>query len=468
MAVARMRSAMHRRGGPPATVRSAVEAVSVLALLLSTTTSASPAHADLIGCGDVITQDTVLTSDIGPCAGHGIVIGSSDITLDLNGHSVTGDPQLRRSPDKAGLLLRQVSGVTVQNGTVQRFDAGVAIIGGAGNAVLRTTLRDNVNYRIVTGRDGPHAVDPQEGPYCDFGDGVAVFRSDANVIEHNVLSRNGPYSGVALVSDSNGNAVSNNRIVDNDVLNRGPGDTMTTCGLVNEGGAEGGTSRASQDAGVRIEGPGAEGNVVEGNQIRRSGLAGVFVNAHDPRSQANNGNNLIRSNVISDTGKTTHGRDYRASGIHFADPSPTHIHASYGNTIEGNYSSRNFANGMEIEGGNPDHGNVIRHNVVNHNGLDGLHVSPESHHNTLIGNRGFGNGSRADEVSSPYSSYDGVDGGDYSPNCDSNNWTANHFGTVNQGCVAAGGTGSLGGPGYSGASLGEETGPLSRGRPGSL
>lgn len=448
--------------------RGRLGAIGVTTLVLWATAPVAPADADVVACGDLITEDTTLTDDIGPCPGHGIIVAADDVTVDLNGHTVTGDPELRGAPDKAGVLLRQVSGVTVQNGTIERFDAGVAIMGGGANAVRRVTLRDNVNYRVITGRDAPGDADPEEGPYCDFGDGVAVFRSDGNLIEHNHLVGNGPYSAVALVSDSDANVVSKNRIVDNDILNRGPGDTMTTCGLVNEGGGEGGTARASQDAGVRIEGPGADGNLVEGNQIRRSGLAGVFVNAHDPRSQANNGGNVIRRNVIAETGLRTYRRDYRASGIHFADPSPRHIHAAYGNTIEGNYSSRNLANGMEIEGGNPDHGNVIRDNVVNHNGLDGIHVSPESHHNTLSGNRGFGNGSRADEVSSPYATYDGVDGGDYSPDCDSNAWIGNHFGTVNQGCVSgAGGTGRVGGPGSSGASQGDDGGPLIRGRPGS-
>jgi hypothetical protein len=42
-----------------------------------------------VGCGDVITQDTTLDSDLSACPGDGIVIGASDITLDLGGHTVS-------------------------------------------------------------------------------------------------------------------------------------------------------------------------------------------------------------------------------------------------------------------------------------------------------------------------------------------------------------------------------------------
>ena len=52
---------------------------------------AAPALGSHIQCGDVITQDTTLDSDLIDCPGNGIVIGSPDITVDLNGHTIDGD-----------------------------------------------------------------------------------------------------------------------------------------------------------------------------------------------------------------------------------------------------------------------------------------------------------------------------------------------------------------------------------------
>jgi hypothetical protein len=54
-----------------------------------------------VRCGDVITQDTTLDSDLIDCPGDGIVIGASDITLDL-GDGIylgpeTGDNVARRN-----------------------------------------------------------------------------------------------------------------------------------------------------------------------------------------------------------------------------------------------------------------------------------------------------------------------------------------------------------------------------------
>ena len=53
--------------------------------------SGGQALASHVQCGDVITQDTTLDSDLIDCPGDGLVIGADDVTLDLNGHTVDGD-----------------------------------------------------------------------------------------------------------------------------------------------------------------------------------------------------------------------------------------------------------------------------------------------------------------------------------------------------------------------------------------
>jgi hypothetical protein len=192
------------------------------------------------------------------------------------------------SPDKAGIVLRQVRGVTVQNGSVAGFDAGVLIMGGGGNTVRGIAARDNVNYRIVTGRDSqPEDIVPDQGPYCELGDGITAFNSDNNRIEGNILFGNGPFSAISMVFDSDGNRVRNNDVHDNDILNETPGGAGTVCGSTANGPIPDpppfccdAFGRHSQDAGVRIEGPGAERNVVERNQLRRNGLAGILVSGY--------------------------------------------------------------------------------------------------------------------------------------------------------------------------------------------
>jgi dipeptidyl aminopeptidase/acylaminoacyl peptidase len=63
------------------------------------TRSAGQAVANHVQCGDVITQDTTLDSDLIDCPGDGLVIGADNITLDLNGHTIDGTG-LRRIADR--------------------------------------------------------------------------------------------------------------------------------------------------------------------------------------------------------------------------------------------------------------------------------------------------------------------------------------------------------------------------------
>lgn len=111
---------------------------------------------------------------------------------------------------------------------------------------------------------------------------------------------------------------------------------------------------------------------------------------------------------------------------------------SYGNVIEGNNSSRNFAAGIEITGPTPgsgavgEHGNTIRSNVTNPNLLDGIHLAEGTVRTTVTGDRGYHHGLHSDlvaEISDGdiYANWDGVDGGDYTPGCGSNDWSRNRF-----------------------------------------
>ena len=83
---------------------------------------AAPAAATHVECGDVITEDTTLDSDLVNCPGYGAVIGASGITLDLAGHTIDGT----RASGSAGLNnLAGHDGVTVTHGAVRDFGVSV-------------------------------------------------------------------------------------------------------------------------------------------------------------------------------------------------------------------------------------------------------------------------------------------------------------------------------------------------------
>src|SRR6185295_16030895 len=85
------------------------------------------ANASHVNCGDVITTDTKLDSDLLNCPGDGVVIGADNITLDLNGHLIdgTGFPTSGAGVDNnAGH-----DGVTVTGGRIEEFAFDVQLTG---------------------------------------------------------------------------------------------------------------------------------------------------------------------------------------------------------------------------------------------------------------------------------------------------------------------------------------------------
>src|SRR5687768_14146307 len=99
--------------------RTAFLCVVVVALALPS--SASATH---VQCGDVITQDTTLDSDLVDCPGDGVVIGASGITLDLAGHTIDGTV-----PGAGGHGVRNAGAdnVVVVNGRIQQFQFAVSV-----------------------------------------------------------------------------------------------------------------------------------------------------------------------------------------------------------------------------------------------------------------------------------------------------------------------------------------------------
>ncbi len=306
------------------------------------TALASPAQAAHLACGQVITANTTLDSDVGPCTGDGIVIAADGITLNLNRHRVFA---ANGAGDNAGIRLTGVSGVTVTNGIVDGFDAGVLIDGGSGNTVRRVGAMNNINDALA--------------PPCDLGDGIALLDSSDNVVDRNLVVNNGPYGGISLVGDSDNNVITANNVDGNNVVGTG-----------------GGCGNTIQDEGIRIEGPGANNNRVESNQVSNSLLSGIGLHGHvcnpldpnAPPAPGNTGNVVIRNDVSQTAGTSI------ASGINFLQQGPaTVVCPAFENTIERNRTNGNEGDGIFVAANS--HDNQINYNQANNNGRDGVHLN---------------------------------------------------------------------------------------------
>jgi len=272
---------------------------SVFLLSVGVVSVAGPAYANHVACGQTITVSTVLDGNVGPCA-TGITIGASNITFDLAGFTISGTPATGDGP---GIAMDGRSGVTVKNGTVTQFDAGVSITGGSGNTVTSMRVLDNRGSTAT-----------------DFGDGIALFNSSGNTITRNQVRNNGPYDGIGLIV-SNNNLIDGNQITDNNQssnntagirlenIGRTPssGNTVTNNLVTNSGiygievfaGGSNNIIRNNQVIANKLDGitvfAGGNNNVIEANNVRSNGANGIYVRGAAGSFAAPAGNQILRN-----------------------------------------------------------------------------------------------------------------------------------------------------------------------------
>lgn len=264
---------------------------------------ALPAHAAHVQCGAFIISDTTLDSDLVGCPQDGIVIAAGNVTLDLNGHTISGLG--------TGAGIRGASGPTLANvviqgrGTVTAFRAGVDLQTIADSTVRDLTLRQNRTGILANQTFGHLIVDNDVRDNADAG----IEQSDsengsrATRIEHNSIRGNGG-NGIRLV-------FSGAEVVDNDIAGNAFSGVVAFSGRVDASGnrieGNGGDgislssfatgtivsnviSRNSRD-GIQLEGA-AQTEALSDNTIERNGRHGVSIQA------GAGGNTLIERNRL--------------------------------------------------------------------------------------------------------------------------------------------------------------------------
>jgi parallel beta-helix repeat protein len=235
-----------------------------------------PALAVHVGCGDTITTDTTLDSDLIDCPNNGIIIGADDITLDLNGHTIDGDDALVVPCPEGefcdlGIANDGHNGVRITNGTVREFAFGVILFSARTNRLSRLRTVENVfsgillaetNLTFVRGS----VVSRNAGP--DSGVGITLFESHNNTIGNNTAVGNAEL-GIHLIQ-SNGNFIGNNTV------RRNPEDGIILEGNSNEivGNR---VVRNSITITLFSNNAHAVGNVVRRNVVRRAPRGGIAI-----------------------------------------------------------------------------------------------------------------------------------------------------------------------------------------------
>jgi parallel beta-helix repeat protein len=161
---------------------------------------AGSAVANHVQCGQTITQDTTLDSDLIDCSGYGIVIGADNITLKLGGHRIDG--ALTSSVginNNAGY-----DNVQVKGGVVRGFSTGVELTEADNGSLWHVRLIGNRGLAILLSDSNENRIEKNS----IFGNGGALYLSNSH---NNRIRRNSAQDqGWLVVQVSNGNEFEGN------------------------------------------------------------------------------------------------------------------------------------------------------------------------------------------------------------------------------------------------------------------
>jgi parallel beta-helix repeat protein len=181
--------------------------LAVTVMFLPFSASAYCSQGGECGCGDSVPNDTVLNSSIDACRGQGLEINSNDVTLNCQGHRITG--ATNRS---SGIVAEDVDNVTVRNCNVSNYYSGIQL-----DNVSNPILVDNAaNSNYAAGIDLLNVTGGliRGNEFNSNWDGIYLEDSTGNRIVNNSAHRNG-IDGIHLFYGSTGNEVYGNNLTSN-------------------------------------------------------------------------------------------------------------------------------------------------------------------------------------------------------------------------------------------------------------
>lgn len=314
-------------------------------------------------CGSVITASVTLTADITGCTGPGLIVGSDNITINLGGHKIVGGGVA--DPISPGVLVEGHEGVTVTNGSISNFDAGVAVYEGANNTVSNLSIHDNIGTTDPVGTIDFSFGSPQIFPIPEMSDGIGVYHSFGTQVLNNTLNHNGSHAGIGVYGDDTNATVIKGNTVTNTVGNAGAGGIGID------------VSAAFEPNDDRPYLPIDDNNIMN-NTVTGSQGPGIV--------SLGNSNALIRGNVVQKNGVGASGA--QGAGIELTFNSAGGASGGTIDMVLGNTVSGSGGNGIEVySGGNTIQGNTATGDNVNNNGSFDLFDShPTCDHNTWKGN----------------------------------------------------------------------------------
>lgn len=314
-------------------------------------------------CGTTISTpgSYYLTGNLS-CTGHGVVVASDGVTLDLMGFTISGDG----GENDYGVYISNVSNVEVKNGTIKGFGKGVYATY-QGNSIRAILLRVTDNgYGMHLVSKGNLVKQCSASGNQSYG----IFAGSGSAVINNTAYGNG---GTGLFVGS-GATIIGNTVYDNDSrgIDAGTGSSLTgnTAYSNNDIGIYVGTGSAivQNSASYNKIGfeAGAGSALVDNASFKNDGWGILVNNLGNFEGEATVTNNSITYNNVSDT--SSYGGLWVPSNCH----------------VKGNSVSYNRAHNIYVYGSH----NVIEENLVTHS-TNGIYF--RSTGNFWANNRASGN-----------------------------------------------------------------------------
>ncbi len=257
-------------------------------------------------CGDTVVADWTFTGDLSCPAGHGLIIGADDITIDGNGYKITGSENADAcewvgviNPDKGycGILNKGYDNVVIKNLEIENFCTGIGLKGSGADPVVSNTIdncevHDNGNTTCSseTSTHGIHLCFASDsvitnsrihhntgtGDSCAAGgNGIFLYAGSASY-ENNVITKN------ELYDNRKGGFITkmklhHARITDNNIYGNGQGGIILRCKMSNYNLIEGNNASCNYGDGIFI---GGQNNTVRNNVVRGN-IAGFRISPRD-------------------------------------------------------------------------------------------------------------------------------------------------------------------------------------------
>lgn len=224
-------------------------------------------NGGIASCGQVVTQDVTLTSDLNCSNGDGLIVGASGITINLNGYTISSGSEAgsqdmttdsgnepgaeARTTDydgSSGILVANADNVAISGlGEISGFSRGVTFLGSSGGALTDVQLANNDLGAVVANSEGTEisrntltnngiaaVSDSSNGGVTAFNqivanleEGILILGSSDNVVAANNMYGNGA-NGIYLDPMSEGNHIDYNTVFGHETADLNNADGMPT------------------------------------------------------------------------------------------------------------------------------------------------------------------------------------------------------------------------------------------------